>query len=87
MTLIEDPAAAHQIRIRKRGSSLSVSCTCLNACTGTWQSTYWPGVTWANPAWTGTRHHGEVIETRALFPAADAIAAWRAWHAEKGVTV
>jgi hypothetical protein len=28
-----------------------------------------------------------VIASRYLFPAADAIAAWRAWHAERGVIV
>lgn len=33
-------------------------------------------------------HRGyEVIETRTVFPAADAEAAWRAWHADRGVTV
>ena len=38
-----------------------------------------------------TRHGGrprhDVIEARAVFPAAEAIAAWRAWHAQRGVTV
>lgn len=28
-----------------------------------------------------------IIESRTLFPAAEAIAAWRAWHAERGVAV
>jgi hypothetical protein len=40
-------------------------------------------------AGTGRRGHRgyEVIEARTLFPAADAKAAWRAWHRERGVTV
>jgi len=29
----------------------------------------------------------ETIEARTLFPAADVLAAWRAWHAERGVAV
>jgi hypothetical protein len=35
----------------------------------------------------GNRQRREVIEARTRFPAADAIAAWRAWHAERGVVV
>lgn len=85
MTILEDPAAAHQIRIRKSGQGLVVTCTCLNACTGTWRSTYWPGQSWTDPGWTGTRIRGEAIETRSVFPAAEAIAAWRHWHEQKGI--
>ena len=29
----------------------------------------------------------QVIEARRVFPAADADAAWRAWHADRGVAV
>jgi hypothetical protein len=29
----------------------------------------------------------DTIEARPVFPAAEAVAAWRAWHAERGVTV
>jgi hypothetical protein len=39
----------------------------------------WPG--------HGGRARYEEIEIRRVFPAAEAIAAWRAWHAEKGVAV
>lgn len=86
--LLEDPRAEHQIRLRGRSGSIIVSCTCLNAWTGTWRSSYWPHRTWANPrGWTGARARGEVIEVRTLFPAADAIAAWRAWHEQRGVAV
>ncbi len=35
----------------------------------------------------GARPRREVIEARTLFPAADVLAAWRAWHAERGVAV
>jgi hypothetical protein len=42
---------------------------------------------WANPGWKGMRSRGTVIEARTGFPAADAIAAWRAWHADRGVIV
>ncbi len=35
----------------------------------------------------GGRKRHEPIEIRTLFPAAEAIADWRAWHAERGVTV
>jgi hypothetical protein len=35
----------------------------------------------------GGRPRYEPIEARTRFPAADAIAAWRAWHAERGVVV
>ena len=78
MTVLENPAAAHQIRVRlappapwpgRSGQLLTVSCTCL-AVTG-----------------RRGRHAYQVIEARDLFPAAEAIAAWRAWHAEQGVMV
>ena len=36
---------------------------------------------------SGRKRGYEPIEARTLFPAAEAIAAWRAWHAERGVTV
>ena len=86
MTLLEDPAAAHQIRIRRRGGGLAVSCTCLNTWTGTW-TVAWSGRPRPNPAWTGARTRGKVIETRAVYPAAEALAAWRGWHEEKGIAV
>lgn len=35
----------------------------------------------------GPRSRYEPIEARALFPAAEAVAAWRAWHSERGVIV
>lgn len=46
------------------------------ACTCT---ASWPG--------HGGRARYEPIETRPRFPAAEAIAAWRAWHEERGVEV
>jgi hypothetical protein len=86
MTLLEDPAAAHQIRIRRRSGTLAVSCTCLSTWTGTWDLAW--GGSARNPAWTGARVRGEAIETRSwMFPAADALAAWRGWHEEKGIEV
>ena len=35
----------------------------------------------------GGRPRREVIEARTRFPAAEALAAWRAWHEERGVIV
>jgi hypothetical protein len=85
MTLLEDPAAAHQIRIRRRGGTLAVSCTCLNTWTGTWELA-WGGLA-RNPAWTGARIRGEPIAVRSVFPAAEALATWRGWHEQKGIAV
>ena len=87
MTMIEDPSAAHQIRIRLRGGSFTVSCTCLNTWDGTWTIT-WSGGSARNPAWKGTRMHGPAIAVRSwMFPAAEALAAWRGWHEKKGIAV
>jgi hypothetical protein len=72
--VLEDPAAEHQIRIANRdGSQITLSCTC--------RARSWR---WGHG---GTFLRYEEIEARKVFPAADAIAAWRAWHAERGVSV
>ena len=78
---------AHEIRLRFRSGKIAVTCPCLNAWTGCWQSTYWPGRSWANPAWKGELHHGAVIEARMPFPAAEVIAGWEAWHRDRGIEV
>ena len=54
------------------GKALLLSCTCA------------PRVPRSRP---GGPPAYEPIEARTLFPAAEAIAAWRAWHAERGVAV
>ena len=76
----------HQIQIRNRSGKLAVTCSCLIAVvrTGDWQEYRIAGQ--VTERRTARRRRG-VIEARTLFPAADAIAAWRAWHADRGVTV
>jgi hypothetical protein len=79
-TTLEDPAAEHQIILRRtadtrpyrNGLPIIMSCTCR------------PYLPQMRPG--GRRRH-EPIEARTRFPAADAIAAWRAWHVERGVVV
>ena len=76
VTLLEDPAAAHQIVLRTGpdprqfygGSAIIVSCTCTATRTG------------GRPAY-------EPIEARNIFPAAEARAAWRAWHEKEGIAL
>jgi hypothetical protein len=73
-TVLEDPAAAHQIRMANRdGNQITLSCTCRGR---PWR--------WGHG---GTFLRYEEIEARTRFPAADAIAVWRAWHEERGMTV
>jgi hypothetical protein len=69
--VLEDPAAAHQIRLIAvtPGNLIAVLCTC------------------QLPGRTRRDKPQAVIEARKVFPAADALAAWRAWHEDKGVTV
>jgi hypothetical protein len=76
--ILEDPGAEHQIRLiltpplpRVRGGH-KVQVSC--TCRRT-------------PGRYGARPRHLIIEARKVFPAADAIAVWRAWHKERGVTV
>jgi len=81
--ITEAPRAAHQIRVRYRGGKLAVLCTCQNAWDGIWDLAW--GYAARNPRWRGSCVRGEPIAARMPFPAADAVAAWRAWHAERGI--
>jgi hypothetical protein len=78
--LLEDLTAEHQIILRRtkdtrpyrNGWALIMSCTCR------------PYMPQARPG--GRRRHTP-IEVRDIFPAAEALAAWRAWHDERGAAV
>lgn len=77
--VLEDPGAAHQIRIRSRFKSgygrcteIVVTCTCLAPRTG-------PGSGRARPA------QGIIEARQGTFPAGEAVAAYRDWHAARGI--
>ena len=75
--LIADPATAHQIVLRTHLDPRPYRgsrCAIMVSCTCL--VVRQPG----RPAY-------QRIETRMAFPAAEAVAAWRAWHAERGVIV
>jgi hypothetical protein len=73
----EDPSLPHQIMLLVPSSAahtgrIAVSCNCLARPSG-------PGAGRGRPR--------EIIESRTEFPAADVIAAYHAWHGERGIEV
>jgi hypothetical protein len=76
--MLEDPAAAHQIRIScdtNPGSTrLIVTCTCLGRRKG-------------KGAGKGRPRAGIIEARTGTFPAAEAAAAWRGWHEQEGITL
>jgi hypothetical protein len=75
-TLTDEIRAEHQIRLTllqgKYGCGQLIAMSC------TCLAVRKPG---------GRRPWYEIIEARSRFPAAEAITAWRAWHAERSVIV
>jgi hypothetical protein len=77
----------HEFQLRYRGGQLAVTCSCLltrvrgketqarnkaGTVIGSWRPSYW---------------RRDVIEARTRFPAAEALAAYRAWHDQQGIEV
>ena len=69
--VLEDPAVPHQIVLRSNGHR---GHELILTCT-------------CQRVPRDGRAGYRVIEQRSLFPAADAIAAWRDWHARRNITV
>lgn len=75
----------HQIQIRTRGHLLAVTCACLltrarhpEAGVPLWKR--------ADPTPRPPSHwRREVISARPVFPAAEALAVWAAWHEQRGI--
>lgn len=76
----------HQLVVRMRAGKLAVTCPCLLtvARTQDWQPYRINGQ--ATERRTARRQR-RVIEARTRFPAAEAVAAWRAWHEREGITL
>ena len=77
----------HEFQLRQRHGQLAVTCSCLlirvrgpetparnqdGVIIGSWQPSYW---------------RRSVIESRSRFPLAEAVAAYRDWHARQGIEV
>lgn len=84
MTAATPAGAAHQLQVRGRSHGMIVvTCTCLI------YRTRMPEELRGIPCWQrgpfrSVRVRG-IIEERRLFPAAEAVAAWRAWHEREGI--
>jgi hypothetical protein len=74
--ILEDLAAAHQIR-------LTLAPPLPWPARGSYRFAVSCTCQAARGAAGRPRH--EVIEARTVFPAAEALTAWRAWHEEKGI--
>lgn len=74
----------HRLEIRNRGGQLAVTCPCLLtvARTEDWQP--YTRLGQATERRTARRQR-RVIEARARFPAAEAVAAWQGWHEREGI--
>jgi hypothetical protein len=75
--VFEDPALEHQIFLlvasaADRDHQITVSCNCLAPRKG---------------PHSGRGRPRGFIEARDVFPAAEAIAAYRAWHEQRGISV
>jgi hypothetical protein len=74
--VLADPSLPHQIvlllpSVAGLHSKIAVSCNCLAPAKG---------------AGAGRGRPRELIDARLEFPVADALAAYRSWHAERGMT-
>lgn len=76
--VLEDPRAAHQIVLRHAPDPRQFygGLALILSCTCT-----------ARTGRNGGRPRHEVIEARNIFPAAEAIAAWRDWHEQRRLSV
>ena len=71
---VTDFSLPHQILLEFRGNQIGVSCNCLIVPTSV----------------QGIKDHNcakVYIETRTIFPADEAIATYKRWHAERGLAV
>jgi len=69
--VLADPSLPHQVVLGTFSGAITVSCNCLAPRKG---------------PQAGRGCPRGIIESRAgAFPAAEAIAAWRAWHAERRI--
>lgn len=84
MTARTADASGHQLLIRLDGGRLGVTCTCLRV------RVRGPEVQARNKAgtvigsWRPSYTKRTFIESRTRFPAAEAVAVWRAWHERGG---
>ena len=69
--VLEDPAAEHEIQLAVT-SRAGIGGFITVSCT-------------CLPRGTGRGRPRQIIEARKVFPAAEAVATWRAWHTDRGI--